>query len=118
MVPLDMFTFSASYSRMESTGADILTFESLYGDLSINPVFIPKINKASLFYQQTNVESVFDFEKTPSTLLGYLIGYEIAPSVSLQIRSQQTYVDRNGDGDVKDEGEAVKLTSIETVFTF
>ena len=115
---LDMFTFSASYSRMQSTGADSLTFESLYGDLSINPVFIPKLNKASLFYQQTNVESVFDFEKTPSTLLGYLIGYEIAPSVSLQLRSQQTYVDRNGDGDVKDEGESVKLTSIETVFTF
>ena len=115
---LDMFTISASFSRMKSSGDSNLTFESLYGDLSINPVFIPKINKASLFYQQTNVENVFDFEKTPSTLFGYLIGYEIAPSVSLQIRSQQTFVDRNGDGDVKDEGETIKLTSIETVFTF
>ena len=115
---LDMFTFSAYFSRMKSTGADTLTFESLFGDVSINPVFIPKINKASLFYQQTNVESVFDFEKTPSTLLGWMVSYEIAPSVSLQIRSQQTYADRNGDGDVKDEGEAIKLTSIETVFTF
>ena len=118
---LDMFTISASYSRMKSTGKDTLTtltYESLYGDLSINPVFIPKVNKASLFYQQTNVPNVFDFEKTTSTLFGYVIGYEIAPSVSLQIRSQQTYVDRNGDGDVKDEGETIKLTSIETVFTF
>ena len=116
---LDMFTLSASYSRMKSTGDDTLTFESLYGDVSINPVFIPKVNKASLFYQQTNnLNSVFDFEKTPSTLFGYLIGYEIAPSVTLQIRSQQTYVDRNGDGDVEDEGETIKLTSIETVFTF
>ena len=115
---LDMFTISASFSRMKSSGDSKLTFESLYGDLSINPVFIPKINKASLFYQQTNVENVFDFENTPSTLFGYLIGYEIAPSVSLQIRSQQTFADRNGDGDVKDEGETIKLTSIETVFTF
>ncbi len=115
---LDMFTFSASYSRMKSTGDAALTYESLIGDVSINPVFIPKVNKASLFYQQTNVENVFDFEKTPSTLFGYLIGYEIAPSVSLQIRFQQTYVDRNGDRDVDDEGESIKLTSIETVFTF
>ena len=115
---LDMFTLSASYSRMKSTGEDTLTFESLYGDLSINPVFIPKVNKASLFYQQTNVPNVFDFENTASTLFGYLISYEIAPSVSLQIRSQQTFSDRNGDGDVEDEGETIKLTSIETVFTF
>ena len=115
---LDMFTFSASYSRMKSTGEHSLIYESLYGDVSINPVFIPKVNKASLFYQQTNVPNVFDFEKTPSTLFGYLIGYEIAPSVSLQIRSQQTYADRNGDGDVEDEGESIKLMSIETVFTF
>ena len=115
---LDMFTLSASFSRMESSGEISLIYESLYGDVSINPVFIPKVNKASLFYQQTNVPDVFAFEKTPSTLFGYLIGYEIAPSVTLQIRSQQTYVDRNGDGDVEDEGETIKLTSIETVFTF
>jgi len=93
-------------------------FYYLFADVSINPVFIPKVNRASLFYQQTNVDDVFDFEKTPSTLIGYAIGYEIAPSITLLIRSQQTYVDKNGDGKIRGDNEKLRLTSIETVFTF
>jgi len=115
---LDMFTVSASYSRMQSSVEGSRNFESLYGDVSINPVFIPKISRASLFYQQTNVDNVFDFEKTSSMMLGFLLGYEIAPSVTLLIRYQETYIDRNGDGIIEGDDETIKLTSIETEFTF
>ncbi|MCH7619257.1 MAG: FecR domain-containing protein [Candidatus Marinimicrobia bacterium] len=116
---LNLFTLSASYLRMQSSNPDSTpNFESFFGDVSIDPVFIPKINRASLFYQQTNVPNVFDFIKTPSTLFGLLIGYEIAPSVTLLIRYQETYIDRDGDGKIRGDDETIKLTSIETEFTF
>ncbi|MCH8927670.1 MAG: FecR domain-containing protein [Candidatus Marinimicrobia bacterium] len=115
---LGLLTFSSFYSSMSSSNDSLPKLQSLFADISINPVFIPKISRASLFYQQTNVDNVFDFEKTPSTLIGYAIGYEIAPSITLLIRSQQTYVDKNGDGKIRGDDEKVRLTSIETVFTF
>ena len=115
---LGMFTFSSSYSSMSSGNDSLPKLQSLFVDVSFNTVFIPKINRASLFYQQTNVDNVFDFEKTPSTLIGYAIGYEIAPSITLLGRSQQTYIDKNGNGKISGDEEKIRLTSIETVFTF
>jgi len=115
---LGMFTLAASYSSMSSGNDSLPKLQSLFADVSLNTVFIPKINRASLFYQQTNVDNVFDWEKTPSTIIGYAIGYEIAPSITVLYRSQQTYIDKNGDGKIRGDDEKVRLTSIETVFTF
>jgi len=79
---------------------------------------ISKIDKASWFYQQRNVPNPFDFEHSESTITGYNASLKLGNGMVLTYIFRRTFQDFNGDGDVKDEGETINMTSIETSFSF
>ena len=79
---------------------------------------ISKINKASWFYQQRNVPNPFDFEYSESTIMGYNAGLKLGNGMVLTYIFRRTFQDLNGDGDVKDDGETINMTGIETSFSF
>ncbi len=79
---------------------------------------ISKIEKATWFYQQRNVPNPFDFEYSESTITGYNIGLNLGNGMVLSYVFRRTFKDLNGDGDVKDEGEMINMTGVETSFSF
>ena len=79
---------------------------------------ISKIDKASWFYQQRNVPNPFDFDYSESTIMGYNASLKLGNGMVLTYIFRRTFQDFNGDGDVKDEGETINMTSIETSFSF
>ena len=79
---------------------------------------ISKIDRASWFYQQRNVPNPFDFEYSESTIMGYNASLKLGNGMILTYIFRRTFQDFNGDGDVKDEGETINMTSIETSFSF
>ena len=79
---------------------------------------ISKIQKATWFYQQRNVPNPFDFEYSESTITGYNIGLSLGNGMVLSYVFRRTFTDLNGDGDVKDEGEMINMTGVETSFSF
>ena len=79
---------------------------------------ISKIERATWFYQQRNVPNPFDFEYSESTITGYNIGLNLGNGMVLNYVFRRTFKDLNGDGDVRDDGEMVNMTSVETSFSF
>ena len=79
---------------------------------------ISKIKKANLFYQQRNVPNPFDFEFSESTIMGYDVGIELGNGMILTYVFRRSFIDMNGDGDVKEDNEMINMTSIETSFSF
>lgn len=76
-----------------------------------------RIKYATLFYQQRNVQNPFEFEFTERTVMGYGVGYEISAGITLNYIFRRTFRDLNGDGDVKDDGETINITTVETTFS-
>ena len=60
----------------------------------------------------------FEFDYSESSIAGYRIGLEIGSGMILQYVFRKSFRDLNGDGDVKDKGEVLKITNIETTFSF
>ena len=79
---------------------------------------ISKIERATWFYQQRNVPNPFDFEYSESTITGYNIGLNLGNGMVLSYVFRRTFKDLNGDGDVKDDGEMINMTGVETSFSF
>ena len=50
--------------------------------------------------------------------MGYNIGLELGNGMVLSYVFRRSFIDMNGDGDVKDENEMINMTSIETSFSF
>ena len=50
--------------------------------------------------------------------MGYRVGIEMGNGMILNYIFRRSFLDLNGDGDVKDSGEKINLTSIETSFSF
>ncbi len=93
------------------------TNQSFTGTLRLKKS-ISKIKTAKWFYQQRNVPNPFEFEYTESTIMGYRVGIEMGNGMILNYIFRRSFLDLNGDGDVKDSGEKINLTSIETSFSF
>ena len=79
---------------------------------------ISKIETANWFYQQRNVPNPFDFEYSESTITGYNVGLNLGNGMILSYVFRRTFKDLNGDGDVKDKGEMINMTGVETSFSF
>ena len=79
---------------------------------------ISKIETANWFYQQRNVPNPFDFEYSESTITGYNVGLNLGNGMILSYVFRRTFKDLNGDGDVKDDGEMINMTGVETSFSF
>jgi hypothetical protein len=106
----------AAYMNMFSSTDNLQTFQATAG---IKKGLVPKVSEALAYYQRNNEINPFDF-KNPSqnTLLGYKVGLEVSPGVSIIWNFMQTYRDKNGDGEIDPDLEAVKVMSIETGFAF
>ena len=50
--------------------------------------------------------------------MGYNASLKLGNGMVLTYIFRRTFQDFNGDGDVKDEGEIINMTSIETSFSF
>ncbi len=119
-----LFDAGFSYQNLNGEQYDVLTNQfqeaenqSFSGILKLTKS-ISKIKKADLFYQQRNVPNPFDFEFSESTIMGYNIGLELGNGMVLSYVFRRSFIDMNGDGDVKDENEMINMTSIETSFSF
>jgi hypothetical protein len=83
--------------------------KSFIATANLNTSIIPKLRKAEAFYQQSNVENPFDFEKTPSTIHGYDIGFEISSGVLFVYKGRTSY---------DAHGEAMFTSQFETQILF
>ncbi len=117
---LNLLHFSMGYQDMTGETWDDEKYdyaddsnETFLAELSLNTAAIPKIRKASAFYQQSNVPNPFDFKKTPSTIHGYDVGMEISEGVMLVYQNRTTYVMMPG-GDL----ESMNSMQIETQILF
>ena len=81
--------------------------------ITINPSLIPKVKKAQIFYQSSNVPNPFEIAKpSSSTIHGYDIGLEVSTGVVVIYKARTTY--RLEDG----EYEPIKTMELETQFIF
>ncbi len=118
---LNLFAAYTSMKPKEQTilvdGAAIQTVDSnsLRAVAGLNMARIPKLSELSAYYQQTNVEKLFEL-KTPSALHGVRLGYEMAPGVSLLLHWRTNYQDVNGDHEIKGDEETVRTFLVETMF--
>ena len=120
----DLFDAGFSYQNLSGQQYDIISNkfqeaenQSFSGILKLTKS-ISKIKKADLFYQQRNVPNPFDFQFSESTIMGYDIGLELGNGMILTYTFRRSFIDMNGDGDVKDDNEMINMTSIETSFSF
>jgi len=92
---------------------------SLYGDLRLNTRVIPKISTAYVYYRKSHIRGNDFFSvKDESTLWGYRIGYQIGGNVQLLLGYRESYLDKNGNGEIDGSNETIRTTSVETAFSF
>jgi hypothetical protein len=123
MSVMNLFTLSSGYQYMqgEKWDKDLNKYETgetnktFLSTIAINPSLIPKVGKAEVFYQQSNVPNPFDFTPTPSTLWGYNVGVEVSSGVMLMYKARTTYI---SDLDNPGEFKPVESIQIETQFIF
>jgi len=96
-------TFNAG-ARIEIIRVEVKPMQYLYND---GDFFIFMDNKT---YDQITVSE--------STIKGYNASLKLGNGMVLTYIFRRTFQDFNGDGDVKDEGETINMTSIETSFSF
>ena len=82
--------------------------------ITFNPNLIPKVKKAQIFYQNSNVSNPFDWDNpTSGTIHGYDLGIEAANGVVIVYKARTTY---RLIGD--DEYEPINTMELETQFIF
>ncbi len=114
-------TFEAGYQKMAPVNADTSAYESnsFIAILDFNTDPIPKISEARAYYIRNNDPNSFDFANpTANTTIGYKLGYELAPGVSLVYNMQESYRDLDGSGTIDQDNERIRIISIETAFNF
>jgi hypothetical protein len=113
-----IFRLQVNYQDLRSgSGEDIEAVKSLTGEFAVNEKLIPKLAAAKAYYMQNNVQDFKEW-KTPSTVLGYVLGYNVAEGTAIYFDYRFTFEDANGDGDIKGDKETVKTIGISTKITF
>jgi len=113
-----IFRLQVNYQDLRSgSGEDIEAVKSLTGEFAIDEKLIPKLAAAKAYYMQNNVEDFTEW-KTPSTVLGYVLGYNVAVGTAIYFDYRFTFEDANGDGEIKGDKETVKTIGISTKITF
>ena len=110
----DVFGFASITGAYANMTSETDTVKSFTASININAEKIPKLSEAMVYYQRNNDSNPFDFANpSVNTVLGYRLGYEVSSGVSLIWDFKQFYRD-DGTGSL----EPVKMTTIETAFTF
>lgn len=113
----DLFKLMVLSVNYQDLQGDSLNAKSLGGALSIKEKLIPKIATAKAYYSQENVDDISEL-KTPSTIMGYVIGMEVSGGVSLNVDNRYTFEDRDGNGKIEGSDETIKSISIYTAIKF
>lgn len=111
----NILTVNAAWNTMKPDDGNVDDWNSLWADAGLNMAKVPKLKELSAYYTQVGAESLFDL-KTPQTIHGYRIGYELAPGAVMRLDWRTTYADRNGDGEIHGGAEQDRTFLVETVF--
>ncbi|MDI3526567.1 MAG: hypothetical protein PWR03_750 [Tenuifilum sp.] len=116
---LNMFGYIVGYAGYQDLmGTDQMHVRSLHGEVRMGETLKKMLHFADLkgYYIQNNVQD-FRQWKTPSTLMGFNIGYNYKGAV-VGIDYRWTFQDINGDGTIKGTDETFKTISFRTAVTF
>ena len=115
----DIFTLKCNYQDLRSNEEDSLieSVKSLSGEFALSETLIPKISMAKAYYMQNNVEDFKEW-KTPSTIMGYSLGYNVNEGTAIIFDYKYTFEDMNGDGEISGDNETIKTISISTAIKF
>jgi len=105
---------NASYQDLSGNND---TNRSIYGEIKLNNNVVPKISTAKAYYYQNNVENFSEW-KTPSTVMGYIIGFGLNSGASVNFNFRYTFEDKNGDGIILGKEETIKSVGIGTTVVF
>lgn len=114
-IGIDLFKYAYLNVSFQDLKGDEIDAQSLRGDFNITRV--PKLSTAKMYYSQENVERI-EYLKSPSSIMGYTIGYQIASGVSMNFDYRFTFEDKNGDNRIKGDDETNKTISIYTAIKF
>lgn len=106
--------FYAGYQDLRNSD---MNKRSIDAKLSLSKNLIPKISKAWAYYVQNNVENFKDI-KTPSTVYGIVLGYNIGDGVSLDFNWRTTFDDINGNGKIDSRDEEIRSYGVSASMTF
>jgi len=99
---LDVF---ASYQQMSYEGSE--PGKTIFGQVSLNTKFIPKLELAEAYYLQPNVEDLFR-TKSNGTIIGYKVGFGLGGGVMIVYDNKTIYYN----------GQPNHIMTIETALTF
>jgi len=94
-----------SYQHMSYGGGE--PGKSLYAKASLLKKFIPKVTLAEVYFSQPNADKLFSTD-ADGTVMGYRIGTEVGPGVSLIYDNKSIY----------HHGKPTRIMTIETALTF
>lgn len=89
---------------------------SIRGEVGLKNKLIPNLVQAKAYYIQNNVQDFREW-KTPSTVMGYLIAYELK-GTTLGFDYRFTFQDRNGDGKIRGSEETIRTFGFKTSIRF
>lgn len=100
-------------------GKNMVAGKSLWIKLGSAPKVIPKLQEASIYYSQTNVDYIdlTSLRNSQAKLEGRLT-YSIADNANLIGKYTERYTDLNNDGRIRGRNEIVELLSFGVEFTF
>jgi len=102
-------SLDASYQDL--IAADSQHSRTVTASFGIKDDLIPKVAKVRGYYIQNNVENLTTF-KTPSTIMGAVVGFKLGAGTLVSFNYQLTFDDKNGDGNVNGSEETIKTIYI------
>jgi hypothetical protein len=108
--------FRLNVNYQDLIGEDDVSCKSLSGELAIDENLFKKLAAAKAYYMQSNIEDIQ--WKTPSTVFGYVLGYNVSEGTAVLFDYRYTFKDKDGDGDVNSDDEMIKSISVTTKIVF
>ncbi|MFA7030316.1 MAG: hypothetical protein WC179_08585 [Candidatus Cloacimonadaceae bacterium] len=106
-------TYQDMYNDSKTKG------KSLWGELTVIPNIIPKLQEASIVYGQSNVDYIsFDTLRNENAEIGGKIVYNLSSAFNLALRYSEYYRDLNRDGKIKGNDEIIESMSLGVEFQF
>jgi len=114
---INIFRLVVLHAAYQDLRGDDVDQKSIKGELNFGAALKAKIPvDAKGYYYQNNVQD-FTKWKTPSTVCGYTVSYNVK-GVDIGFDYRYTFQDLDGDGIIKDAKETIKTMGILTKVTF
>jgi hypothetical protein len=116
---INLFNYVVGYaSYQDLMGGSELHVRSIHGEVKMGEALKKIISFADVkgYYVQNNVQDFREW-KTPSTLMGYTIGYNYKGAI-MGMDYRWTFQDLDGDNLIRGKSEIVKTISFKTSISF